>query len=81
MELGSITISCPQCTGTGVEIVSTIANDEIVKEEVICRRCLGETIVTSMNLDDDLVTLITAIKTKVDEIWDVLPDGWKNPEL
>ena len=81
MELGSITISCPQCTGTGVEIVSTVANDEIVKEEVICRRCLGETIVTSMNLDDDLVTLITAIKTKVDEIWDVLPDGWKNPEL
>ena len=79
MELGSITISCPQCTGTGVEIVSTIVNDEIVKEEVICRRCLGETIVTSMNLDGDLVTLITAIKTKVDEIWDVLPDGWKNP--
>jgi len=68
MKLGSIIVECPQCTGTGVETVSSIIDDEILREEMICRRCLGETTVASMNLDDEFVTLMEEIGDNVSVI-------------
>ena len=72
MELKCISISCPQCSGTGTESIGHIVDDEMVYEDITCRRCLGQTRTTTMCLNDDLIDLLNDMNNKIDDILEKL---------
>jgi hypothetical protein len=79
--MDGIFITCPQCTGTGLEMVDTSTGGEASRDQITCRRCSGEGKLVSMKLDPDLISLLVDlndkvidIKEKVDEIKDAVDD-------
>lgn len=62
--------SCSQCSGTGSENVSSIIDGETTSEEIACRTCGGEKIVSNLFLSSDLIGMLNDMKNKIDDIFE-----------
>jgi len=77
-DIFEITRVCPTCNGDGLtpSYPNLVSNGEVqpVSEvQVACTRCVdGKEIVYTVEL-----TQLDEIITKLNAIWDVLPEGWK----
>lgn len=60
--------SCPQCTGTGQEWITTGLGDNIQREQITCRRCSGTGKVSNQCLDDDLINMFEDMQNKINDI-------------
>jgi hypothetical protein len=59
---------CSQCGSTGIEVISTLINDELVNEEITCRTCNGAGKISNLSLDNDLIDLFVDMNDKINDI-------------
>ena len=69
MELKDIVVSCSPCSGTGIEKVNVSGEgDEVVYQEITCRTCGGEKVISTMSLSDEFISFVTDLNDKVNDI-------------
>ena len=62
---------CSPCGGTGIEVTSTIIDGEVVEgESITCRTCLGAGRLSQLSLDEDLITLLSDMNDKINDIFE-----------
>jgi len=64
MNIKGIYTPCSPCSNTGIEIIDTRVGEQIERQEIVCRTCLGEKYVLIMYLSDEFISLMEGIATE-----------------
>jgi hypothetical protein len=66
--------SCPSCSGTGIENITTLVGENEQHTQMTCHKCAGDGRVSNQYLSEDLITLFQDMNDKINDMNDKIND-------